>query len=65
MDNPILTMNKYKCSTCGSTRNAVIKKAARFGIYCQDCGKLIKWSDESLRVACKARLEWLKAQKEV
>ena len=65
MDRDILTMNKYKCSTCNSTRNAVIKKAARVGVYCQECGKLIKWGDESLRAAYNARLEWLKAHKEV
>lgn len=41
----------YKCSHCGSTKTEIEEKTNQIGLYCTECGKLIKWlSKDEARV---------------
>lgn len=44
---------------CGAAGNAAIKKSSRWGIYCKNCGKLLKWADPHEKVIIAARKQFL------
>lgn len=48
------------CKYCGCNEQYVVLKKYRYGIYCEDCGKLVKWAGSSEVTIIKAREAWLK-----
>ena len=41
---------KYACPACGCTDVILEDKGSQVGIYCDDCGKWIKWASKKDRV---------------
>lgn len=58
-----------RCKRCLAEEQIVkIRTRGRgnaFGIYCKECDSLLMWAGEREKVAIKARLAWLKNNKEV
>ena len=47
------------CKYCGDTRQHVELKCNRYGIYCKNCGILIKWAGHDEQIVINARKAWL------
>ena len=48
------------CPDCQSKEQYTAKKGDRFGIYCDSCGRFLKWADENEKIVINARSAWLK-----
>lgn len=45
---------------CKSTRQYVAERGNRYGIYCNDCNRFIKWAGYREKTVIEARKAWLK-----
>lgn len=48
------------CPDCNSKEQYVSVKGGRYGIYCEDCGRFLKWAGENEKIVINARKAWLK-----
>lgn len=44
-----MIIKKYRCKSCGSQDFFLAEDAMHFGIYCNECGKWLKWANKDER----------------
>ncbi len=44
-----MIIKKYRCKGCGSQDFFLAENAMHHGIYCNDCGKWLKWANSDER----------------
>lgn len=47
------------CPDCQSTEQYTTFKGGRYGIYCDNCNRFLKWAGDNEKIVIKARQAWL------
>lgn len=52
------------CPNCNGNKQTAIFKGNRYGLYCSDCGRFIKWADKGQTAVIKARIAYINEHKQ-